>query len=145
MFNHGPTIRNGTDAMDTSKRQGEIEGLEKAFWNSMIAGQPEVATAMLTEPAVMVSGSGATKFDHAAYTRMARDDRYKLVDYTISDMDVIFPRDDVAVATYHVDQRMEMQGKPLQMDVYDTSTWVKVDGDWRCVMHTESPVAKKRH
>lgn len=131
--------------MNTTSRKSEIEGLEKAFWNSMVAGKPEVATAMLTEPAVMVSGHGATKFDHAAYTRMANDDRYKLVDYTLSDMDVIFPRDDVAVATYHVDQKMEMQGKPLQMKMYDSSTWVKVDGKWRCVMHTESPVAEKQH
>ncbi|HVH35126.1 nuclear transport factor 2 family protein [Tahibacter sp. UC22_41] len=128
-----------------NKRQGEIEKLERAFWDSMIAGKPEIATGMLTEPAVMVSGHGANKFDHAAYTRMARDDRYKLVDYSISDMDVIFPRDDVAVATYQVDQRMEMQGKPVQMNVYDTSTWVKVEGDWRCVMHTESPVERKPH
>lgn len=131
--------------MNMTKQQREIEGLEKAFWNSMVAGKPEVATEMLTEPAVMVSENGATKFDHAAYAKMANDDQYKLVDYTISDMDVIFPRDDVAVATYQVDQRMEVQGKPLQMNVYDTSTWVKVDGNWRCVMHTESPVAKKQH
>ena len=130
--------------MSTTSRKSEIEGLEKAFWNSMVAGKPDVATGMLTEPAVMVSGHGATKFDHAAYTRMANDDRYKLVDYTISEMDVIFPRDDVAVATYHVDQKMEMQGKPLQMNMYDTSTWVKLDGKWRCVMHTESPVADKQ-
>ncbi|MBN8742012.1 MAG: hypothetical protein BGP24_10770 [Lysobacterales bacterium 69-70] len=128
-----------------NKRQGEIEKLERAFWDSLVAGKPEVATGMLTEPAVMVSGHGANKFDHAAYTRMARDDRYKLVEYSISNMDVIFPRHDVAIATYQVDQRMEMQGKPVQMNVYDTSTWVKVDGDWRCVMHTESPAEKKPH
>jgi hypothetical protein len=128
-----------------NKRQNEIEKLERAFWESIVAGKPEVATGMLTEPAVMVSGHGANKFDHAAYTRMAKDDRYRLVDYSISDMDVIFPRDDVAVATYQVDQRMEMQGRPVQMNVYDSSTWVKVDGDWRCVMHTESPVQSKPH
>jgi hypothetical protein len=127
------------------KRRSEIEGLEKAFWDSMVAGKPEVATEMLTEPAVMVSGHGATKFDHAAYTRMAKDDRYKLIDYSISEMDVIFPRDDVAVATYHVDQRMEMRGEEVHTDMYDTSTWVKISGEWRCVMHTESPVSKNHH
>lgn len=131
--------------MNMTKQQSEIEGLEKAFWNSMIDGKPEVATGMLTEPAVMVSGHGAMKFDHAAYTRMANDDQYKLIDYTMSDMDVVFPREDVAVASYHVNQKVEMQGKPVQMDVYDTSTWVKVGGQWRCVMHTESPVVKKSH
>ena len=130
--------------MKMTNQQSEIEQLEKAFWDSMVAGKPEVATEMLTEPAVMVSGHGVTKFDHAAYTKMANDDRYKLVNYTISDMDVIFPTDGVAVATYHVDQRMEMEGKPVRVNVYDTSTWVRVDGDWRCAIHTESPVAEKQ-
>ena len=131
--------------MNVTKLKQEIEGLEKAFWRSMLDGKPEVATGMLTEPAVMVSGHGATKFDHADYVKMAKNDRYKLIDYAITDMDVIFPREDVAVASYHVNQTVDMQGKPLQMDVYDTSTWVNLDGQWRCVMHTESPVADKSH
>jgi ketosteroid isomerase-like protein len=130
--------------MAMSKRQGEIERLEKAFWQSMVDGEPEVATGMLTEPALMVSSHGANKFDHAAYTKMARDDRYRLVDYAISGMDVIFPKDDVAIASYRVRQTMEMEGKPVQMDVFDTSTWVKVDDGWRCVLHTESE-AGPRH
>ena len=131
--------------MSMTERQREIEGLEKSFWDSMVDGRPEIATGMLTEPAVMVSAHGVMKFDHAAYTRMANDDRYKLVDYTFSDMDVVFPTDDVAVATYHVIQKMETQGKALQMDVYDTSTWIKVDGQWRCVMHTECPAETASH
>jgi len=131
--------------MNTTKLKSEIERLENAFWKSLVDGEPEVATRMLTEPALMVSGHGAMKFDHASYTRMANDDRHKLVDYEISGLDVVFPREDVAVATYHVDQEMQMDGKPLRNQVYDTSTWVKVDGAWRCVMHTESPVVKKPH
>lgn len=124
--------------MNLSKQQGEIERLENEFWKSMMDGAPEVATAMLTEPAVMVSGHGTNKFDHAAYTRMAKDGRYKLTAYEISGMDVVFPRDDVAVASYRVNQKFEQNGKPVEMEVYDTSTWVKLDDQWRCVMHTES-------
>jgi hypothetical protein len=129
--------------MTKSAQKSQIEKLEKAFWQSMVDGEPQVATRMLTEPALMVSGHGANKFDHAGYTKMANDDRYKLVDYDISGMDVVFPRDDVAVATYRVLQKMEMEGKPLEMDVFDSSTWVKVDGEWRCVLHTESPATAK--
>jgi len=129
--------------MSMTKQQNEIVELEKAFWDSIVDGKPEVATEILTEPAMMVSGHGATKFDHATYRKMASDEKYKLVDYTMSDMDVIFPRDDVAIASYHVVQNMVMEGKPMQMDVYDTSTWVKVEGRWRCATHTESPVARK--
>jgi hypothetical protein len=128
--------------MTTSQRKAEIERLEKAFWQSMVDGEPDVAVRMLTEPALMVSSHGASKFDHAGYTKMANDDRYKLVDYAISDMDVLFPKDDVAVANYKVRQTMEMEGKTVANEVFDTSTWVKVDGTWRCVAHTESEAAK---
>jgi hypothetical protein len=131
--------------MAVSKQQrSEIERLEKAFWQSMVDGKPQVATEMLSEPALMVSGHGAMKFDHAGYTKMANDDRHRLVDYRFSDMDVIFPKDDVAIATYRVNQKVEMQGKPVEKDVYDTSTWVKVGNQWRCVAHTESELATRQ-
>jgi hypothetical protein len=131
--------------MARSKRQAEIERLEKSFWQSMVDGQPAVATHLLTEPALMVSSHGASKFDHAAYVKMARDDRYKLLDYEISGMDVLFPTDDVAVASYKVRQTMEMEGRTVESDVFDTSTWVRVDDQWRCVAHTESEAARANH
>ena len=127
--------------MAMSKRAAEIERLEKAFWQSMVDGKPTVATRMLTEPALMVSSHGVTRFDHASYTKMAKDDRYKLVDYRMSDVDVLFPKDDVAVASYRVNQTMEMEGRSITNDVFDTSTWVKVDDEWLCVAHTESEAA----
>ena len=64
--------------MSKSKRQAEIEALETAFWQSMVDGDPSVATGMLTEPALMVSGHGANKFDHAGYTKMATDETFRL-------------------------------------------------------------------
>jgi hypothetical protein len=130
--------------MATKQQRSEIERLEKAFWQSMVDGEPEVATDMLAEPALMVSGHGAIKFDHAAYAKMANDDRHRLVGYRFSDMDVIFPKEDVAIASYRVNQKVEMQGKPVEKDVYDTSTWIRVGDQWRCVMHTESDLAPRQ-
>jgi ketosteroid isomerase-like protein len=124
--------------MSTPQRQQEIERLENAFWQSMVDGEARVATAMLTEPAVMVSGHGAMKFDHAGYEKMASNDSYRLVDFTLSKMDVVFPRDDLAVATYHASQTMEKEGKPLQMEAFDSSTWIRLHEGWKCVAHTES-------
>ena len=129
--------------MARNPRQREIEQLERTFWQSMVDGRPELATQMLTEPAVMVGSHGPSKFDHAAYEKMARDDRQRLVDYAISGMDVVFPRDDVAVANYRVRQTLEMDGCYVENDVFDTSTWVRVGDRWLCVMHTESEAAPR--
>lgn len=131
--------------MNESARKQQIERLERAFWQSMVDGQPDVATAMLTEPALMVASHGVNRFDHAAYARMAKDDAYRLTDYRISDFDVLFPTEDVAVATYAVRQSLETKGESVTEDVFDSSTWVRVDGDWRCVAHTETRKAPPAH
>lgn len=129
--------------MTKSKHQAEIETLERAFWDSLIDNEPKVATGMLAEPSLMVSGHGAMTFDHAAYTKMAMDPRHKVLEYRISGMEVLSPRDEVAIATYRVHQKLEMDGKPMDMDVVDSSTWVKIGGDWKCAAHTECPEAPK--
>lgn len=116
----------------------QIEQLEHAFWQSIVDNRPKVATGMLADTALMVSGHGATSFDHAGYTRMANDPAHKLVDYTLSDMDVLFASDDVAIATYKADQLVEHEGRSMQMQAVDSSTWVRTGGDWKCVAHTES-------
>lgn len=129
--------------MAKSKQSSEIEKLERAFWQSMVDRKPDVATGMLTEPSLMVSAHGAMTFDHAAYTRMANDTKHKVVGYDISGLEVLFPSDEVAIATYRVHQKTEMDGKPMEMDVVDSSTWLKLDGAWKCAAHTECQEVSK--
>jgi len=120
------------------KQHSEIERLERAFWQSMVDREPAVATGMITEPALMVSGHGSMSFDRDGYTRMANNEQHRLVAFSLSDMDVLFPTDDVAIATYRAHQKMQMDGKPMEFDSIDSSTWVKVGDAWKCAAHTES-------
>jgi uncharacterized protein (TIGR02246 family) len=122
----------------------EIEQLEHAFWNSLVDRDADAATAMLAPQALMVSSHGTLRFDPPQYAKMLADPKHGLLDFTLSDMEVLFPTDDVAIATYRAKQKMQMDGKKLDQDVVDSSTWVKVDGAWKCVAHTESEVAPKQ-
>ena len=122
--------------MKQDRRQ--IEELENAFWQSMVDDNPKLAAGMLAERALMVSGHGAMSFDPAGYLKMANDPSHKLLDYTLSDMDVLFPNEDVAIATYKADQLVEKDGKSMSMQVVDSSTWVRNGDGWKCVAHTES-------
>jgi hypothetical protein len=124
--------------MNAAARRQEIQALETAFWQSMLDGKAEVATQMLTEPALMVSSHGRLKFDHADYEKMAADDSCKLTGFEFSDFDVVFPTMDVAVASYRVKQSMEAKGESMSEEVFDSSTWVKLGDAWKCVAHTES-------
>jgi ketosteroid isomerase-like protein len=129
--------------MGQSTQQSEVEALEHLFWKSIVDRDSEAAIAILCEPALMVSSHGAMKFDHAGYRKMAEDSSYRLLEYTISNMQVLCPTPDTAIATYNVRQVTEAKGKKMEMDVTDSSTWVKVDGKWRCAIHTESPTTAK--
>ena len=121
----------------------EIEKLEHAFWNSLVDKDADAATAMLAPQALMVSSHGTLRFDPPQYAKMLADPKHGLLDFTLSDMEVLFPTDDVAIATYRAKQKMQMDGKKLDQDVVDSSTWVKVDGAWKCVAHTESEAIKQ--
>jgi ketosteroid isomerase-like protein len=127
--------------MEQARR--DIEQLENAFWKSLVDRDADAATAMLAPQALMVSSHGAMQFDPPQYAKMLQDPKHGLLDYTLSDMDVLFPSEDVAIATYKANQTMAMDGKELTQDVVDSSTWVRMGGTWKCVAHTESEATKQ--
>jgi hypothetical protein len=90
----------------------------------------------------MVSPHGAFKFDHAGYRKMADQGSMVLKAFELSDMDVLFPTEDTAVLTYRARQSMAPRGKEelTTQEMNDSSTWVRREGRWQCVMHTETPV-----
>ena len=119
--------------------------LEKKFWQSMVDQDTDTALEMLAEPALMVSSHGSMKFDHAGYRQMAEQGSMVLTSFELSDVEVVFPNEKTAILTYHVKQGMSPRGKKENQveEMNDTSTWVQVDGGWKCVMHTETPAAAK--
>jgi ketosteroid isomerase-like protein len=129
-------------AMQDASR--EIERLEHAFWKSLVERDADTATGLLAPQALMVSSHGAMRFDPAQYAKMLADPKHGLLDYSLSDMAVLFPSEDTAIATYKARQTMQMDGKQLDQDVVDSSTWVKLGGAWKCVAHTESEAAPKQ-
>ena len=117
--------------------------LERKFWQSMVDEQTDVALGMLAEPSFMVSPHGAMKFDHAMYRRMAEHGDQVIKRFELGEMEVTEFGENVAILVYEVKQVLSPRGKSEETEQHmkDTSTWVKADGAWRCVMHTETPVA----
>jgi len=121
--------------------------LEKKFLQSILDTDTDAALELLCEPALMVSAHGAMQFDHASYRKMAEQGKQVLKSFEFSDMKVVFPNETTAVLTYHATQTMGPRGESdgeTRQEVNDTSTWVKVGDDWRCVMHTETPASGER-
>lgn len=126
----------------------ELMQLERKFWQSMVDEDTDTALAMLDEPALMVSSHGAMQFDHATYRRMAEQGPMVIKSFELSNMNVLFPDDNTAVLTYHARQALTPRGRSeeINQEMTDSSVWTRKDGEWRCVMHTETPVdARPQH
>ncbi len=121
----------------------ELISLEKKFWQSLVDEDTDTALALLDEPSLMVSPHGAMQFDHADYQHMAEHGKMVVKSYELSDMNVSFPTDDLAVVTYTARQAVTARhGKAdlIRQEMADASVWARKSGQWRCVMHTETPL-----
>lgn len=116
----------------------EIQQLEREFWQALVERDVETSTRLLAPEALMVSAHGTMRFDPDQYAKMLTDPKHGLLDYELSDMDVLSAGDDIAIATYRARQKMQMDGKVMDQDVVDSSTWVRMEDGWECVAHTES-------
>jgi hypothetical protein len=119
--------------------------LEKKFWQSMVDEDTDTALSMLAEPSVMVSSHGAMEFDHEQYREMAEKGSMVIKSFKLSDIQVMHPSDDTAVLTYRVKQSMAQRGESeeIEQEMADSSVWLRKDGEWLCVMHTETEIDAK--
>ena len=125
-----------------SQPQQTLIALENKFWQSMVDQDVDTALTLLDEPALMVSAHGAFQFDHAGYRKMADQGSMTLTSFALRDVKVAFPNPTTAILTYSVKQEIASRDKrkAQTQDMHDTSTWVQKEGQWLCVMHTETPV-----
>ena len=125
----------------------EVIDLEKKFWQSLVDEDTDTALSMLDEPALMVSPHGAMQFNHEQYREMAEKGSMVVKSFELSDMQAVFPTDSTAVLTYRVKQSLAERGqaKQIKQEMADSSVWTKKDGQWLCVMHTETPIDDKKH
>ena len=122
--------------MDTTPQA--IMELERMFWQSVVDMGLDTASALLDARSVSVGPWGIHHFSPDEYVAMAASGNARLSGFEFSDAQVVFPTSDVAVAAYRARQAFTMAGEHHEMEVYDTTTWVRRDGRWRACAHTET-------
>lgn len=115
-----------------------IVALENKFWQSMQDKDAKAAKAMIADECLITGPMGAMKLDPDKYEEMTRDGKWSLESFALSDVDVVFPADDVAVIAYTVHQTGTMKDQPMDMTCADSSTWIKEGDAWKCALHTET-------
>ena len=124
-----------------AEKSRTILDLEKRFWQSMVDKDAETAQAMIADECLVTGPMGAMKIDPQKYAKMTEEGQWTLDSFEISDTEVIFPSDDVAVVAYKVHQKGKMKDKAMDMRCADSSTWVRDGENWKCALHTETVLA----
>jgi hypothetical protein len=130
-----PHRRRGGHPM-TSKQ--DIIELENKFWQTMIDRDVDTAAAMMADASIVTGAQGAMTIDAKTFAKMMKEGTWELRSFKLDKLQVQFTNDDTAIIGYEVTEKLVVDGKPLELTAYDASVWTRVDGDWKCALHTES-------
>ena len=121
----------------------EIFDLERKFWTAMQKNDMESALSLTTFPCLLAGPHGIQAIDKEAFVKMFKSEQNMIRDFKLdeSKVEVRQVAPDTAVIAYQANTTISKDGKPVNMDVADTSTWIKQNGKWVCVMHTETELS----
>ena len=116
----------------------QITDLEMQFWQAMKAKDAAAATRLTAETCILTGAQGASRIEGKMFAGMLAGATWQLHDFALKNVVVDKVSDDVAVIGYTVHEKLTVDGKPVEFDAADASTWVRKNGKWLCVLHTES-------
>jgi len=117
----------------------ELLKLERRYWQALQDGDDQTAVLLSDDPCIVSGAQGVASIDRKAMAAMLKQATWKLRHFEIGpDVKVRMLGEDVAVLAYKVREHLTVDGKPVELEASDASTWVRRDGQWVCALHTES-------
>ena len=124
--------------MDTTMEK-ELLDLERRYWQALQDGDDATALKLSDDPCIVAGATGVASLDRNTMAGMLKQGLWKLRHFDIDpDVKVKKISDDVAVLAYKVREELMVNGKPVQLEAADASTWVRKNGQWVCALHTEA-------
>jgi uncharacterized protein (TIGR02246 family) len=126
--------------MATQTIEAEVLELEQRFWQALKDMDVDTAVSLTAEPCLLTGAQGASLVDRKTFREMMTNesshalDRFELKEGA----QVRQLGDDVAVIGYEAREELTVEGKPVKLDVVETSVWVRNNGHWLCAAHTEA-------
>lgn len=124
--------------MATTTLTSELLDLENQYWQAIQKKDIDAAMRLTDEECIVTGAQGVGRISRKALSEMLAKAPYTLKSFAIQDAEVRELRDDIAVVAYKVHEELTVDGKPVQLDAADASTWVRRNGRWVCALHTES-------
>jgi len=119
--------------------EAEVVELERQYWQALRDGDEETPPRLSDDPCIVSGAQGISSLDEHAVANMMKQLGWKLRSFEIDpNMIVRVIGENIALLAYKVHQELAVDSRLLKFDALDTSTWVRRNGRWRCVLHTEA-------
>ena len=118
----------------------ELLALERQYWDALKDRDARTVGRLTAEDSTIAGASGVSGIDPRSIVKMIESAPYRITGYRIDPQSTRINRlcDDTVAIAYAVHEDLEVDGKPVGLDAFDTSVWKKSDTGWTCVLHTES-------
>ena len=118
----------------------ELLDLERDYWDAIKDRDARTASRLTAEDSTNVNASGVAGIGSRQMGKLIESATYRIKDYRFDPQTTRITRlcDDAVAIAYGVHEDLEVDGKAVKLDAFDTSVWKKTDSGWTCVLHTES-------
>ena len=118
----------------------ELLDLERRYWDALKEHDVRTAGRLTAEDSTVAGATGVAGFGPQAISKFFENTTYKIKDYRIDPQTTRINRicEDAVSIAYGVHENLEVDGKPIGLDAFDTSVWKWTENGWTCVLHTES-------
>lgn len=126
--------------MTTANIEQKIYDLEKRYWQAIKDNDTETMLSLTDDPCIVTGAQGVMKFNKKQFSEMMNGPQTcKLQSFEFNnDYQVSLLNDNTAVIAYKVNENLEVEGKSINLEVAESSTWRRRDGKWVCCLHTEA-------
>lgn len=121
-----------------STTDAEIMALEKSYWDAIKAKDGDTTARLSGDPSLVGGASGIRRIARDKMAEMTRSTDWELRDYRIGDVEILRPRDDLAIVAYKVTESVTVKGRDRTYEAAELSTWVRGDRGWECLAHSET-------
>jgi ketosteroid isomerase-like protein len=116
----------------------ELLAREQRYWTAIKDKDADTAARLSDDPCLVVGAQGVSELTRSAMSKMMANPTYELHEFSLEDVHFRHVNDDVVVLAYKVHEDMTVEGQKVKLEAFDSSVWMKRDGDWICVAHTEA-------
>lgn len=125
--------------MSNRQIENELLHLERQYWQAIKDKDINGVLSLTDDPCFILGATGTARISRDGLSEMMKNAKHTLVRFEIKeDIDVRMITPEVAIVVYGVNEELIVDGEPITIDVYESSTWVRRKGQWLCTLHTEA-------